>query len=101
MKTLVIALAAAAALGLAALAAARVSPAPADRPDCPGKIVCPQTDQLVCRDECRTVHPDRADCPGRIVCPLTGELVCTDRCPAEQSKADATAALPSCCQGKR
>lgn len=24
---------------------------------------------------------DRPDCPGKIVCPLTGELVCKDRCP--------------------
>lgn len=23
----------------------------------------------------------RADCPGKIVCPLTGELVCKDQCP--------------------
>ncbi len=22
-----------------------------------------------------------ADCPGKVVCPLTGELVCKDRCP--------------------
>ena len=24
---------------------------------------------------------ERPDCPGKIECPLTGELVCKDRCP--------------------
>jgi hypothetical protein len=24
---------------------------------------------------------ERPDCPGKIVCPLTGQLVCKDRCP--------------------
>jgi hypothetical protein len=24
---------------------------------------------------------ERSDCPGKIVCPLTGQLVCKDRCP--------------------
>ena len=24
---------------------------------------------------------ERADCPGKIVCPLTGEVICADRCP--------------------
>lgn len=45
----------------------------------------------------------RADCPGKVVCPLTGELVCRDRCPlgagttpeAEVSQAS----RPSCCVG--
>jgi len=27
------------------------------------------------------VSADRPDCPGKIVCPLTGQLVCKDRCP--------------------
>jgi hypothetical protein len=30
---------------------------------------------------------ERADCPGKIVCPITGELVCADRCPAGQRSA--------------
>ncbi|HKB16365.1 MAG TPA: hypothetical protein VKF62_09870 [Planctomycetota bacterium] len=24
---------------------------------------------------------ERADCPGKIVCPITGEVVCADHCP--------------------
>lgn len=24
---------------------------------------------------------ERPDCPGKIICPLTGKLVCKDRCP--------------------
>ncbi len=72
-----------------------------DRPDCPGKIVCPITGELVCRDRCPAVDPSRPDCPGRIECPLTGEPVCRDRCPlGEQATADTETALPSCCQGR-
>ena len=71
--------------------------------DCPGKIVCPQTGELVCRDKCPTIDPNRPDCPGRIVCPLTGKLVCRDRCPAKQAET-ASGAQPqkvrSCCAAK-
>ncbi len=68
------------------------------------KIVCPQTEELIDRDQCPTIDPNRADCPGRIVCPLTGELVCKDRCPL--TKNDATPAkseseTPLCCASKR
>lgn len=59
---------------------------------------------------------ERADCPGKIECPLTGELVCKDQCPLQESCcagfsdaaeepsqcASANAAseeeLPACCQ---
>ena len=51
------------------------------RPDCPGKVECPLTGELVCRDQCPLLDSDRADCPGEVECPLTGELVCRDRCP--------------------
>jgi hypothetical protein len=71
------------------------------RPDCPGKIVCPINGELVCRDRCPAVDPSRPDCPGRIECPLTGELICRDRCPiGEQAAADTTMTLPSCCQNR-
>ena len=40
---------------------------------------------------------DRPDCPGKIVCPLTGEPVCKDRCPLGATAADETTALPACC----
>lgn len=41
----------------------------------------------------------RADCPGKIVCPQTGELVCKDRCPlGEQYTAEQPAELPACCR---
>jgi hypothetical protein len=45
-------------------------------------------------------RPDtsRADCPGKITCPLTGELVCVDRCPVEAQTAAVDEALPSCCK---
>jgi len=43
--------------------------------------------------------PTRTDCPGKIVCPLTGELVCRDGCPlGEQAGAEATPAAPACCR---
>jgi len=71
-----------------------------DRPDCPGKIVCPRTGGLICRDRCPTVDPDRPDCPGRIVCPLTGQLVCVDRCPVKNTAAGSPKgdAKSSCCR---
>ncbi len=34
---------------------------------------------------------DRADCPGKIVCPLTGEVICADRCPLGTAAAAETA----------
>ncbi len=54
----------------------------------------------------------RSDCPGKIECPLTGELVCKDRCPLAAAK-DKTGAseeevtppvadseLPPCCRNR-
>lgn len=29
----------------------------------------------------------REDCPGKIICPITGDLICADECPAETAKA--------------
>lgn len=75
----------------------------AERPDCPGKIVCPQTGEQVCRDKCPTVDQSRPDCPGRIVCPLTGELVCKDRCPLKKDSLGSSQTegkVPSCCANK-
>lgn len=42
----------------------------------------------------------RADCPGKIVCPLTGELVCRDECPLNAAAAETEsrqASRRSCC----
>ena len=66
--------------------------------DCPGKITCPVTGEIICRDQCPTIDPDRADCPGRIECPLTGELVCVDQCPLNQQKAVIAPSRTTCCQ---
>jgi len=42
---------------------------------------------------------ERANCPGRIVCPMTGKLVCRDKCPlGEHATAAQDAALPACCR---
>ena len=43
----------------------------------------------------------RADCPGKIECPLTGELVCRDKCPLADTSDDTMAPKPSCCQGSK
>ncbi len=42
----------------------------------------------------------RPDCPGKIICPLTGELVCKDRCPLGETQQDddQQAQLPACCR---
>ncbi len=42
------------------------------------------------------VSAEREDCPGKIVCPITGELICADRCPAGAGAALA-AGTRSCC----
>ncbi len=48
---------------------------------------------------------ERADCPGKIVCPITGELVCIDECPAGTgAKPDVALAASqpkSCCAAAR
>ncbi len=62
-------------LAATTLSALAVSSAGTARPTCPGKIVCPLTGDLVCRDQCPSTDASRVDCPGRINCPLTGELV--------------------------
>jgi hypothetical protein len=44
---------------------------------------------------------DRPDCPGKIICPLTGDLVCKDRCPlnAEMNiSSEEPSMLPACCR---
>jgi hypothetical protein len=45
---------------------------------------------------------ERENCPGKIVCPITGDLICADQCPAEAAKTVAlpVADVPSCCAGK-
>jgi hypothetical protein len=47
---------------------------------------------------------ERADCPGKIVCPITGELICADECPAGSvgtAGQTLAASIPSCCAPKR
>ena len=87
-------------VGIAGLGGLKLARADADRPDCPGRITCPQTGELICRDRCPTVDPNRPDCPGRIVCPSTGELVCRDRCPLKAKATEPTKAgdVPACCR---
>ena len=101
MKVLAFSIAALAGLGLFTFDAPDTAAAQQVRADCPGKIVCPQTGELVCRDRCPTVDPQRKDCPGRIICPETGKLVCIDRCPLRSSAAEPLQAddvTPSCCK---
>ncbi len=38
----------------------------------------------------------RSDCPGKIVCSITGELICSDQCPVGEPSASETS-VPSCC----
>jgi hypothetical protein len=85
-------------LALATASALGIARAASGRADCPGKITCSVTGEIVCRDQCPTVDPDRADCPGRIECPLTGELICVDHCPVDQQNAAITPSRPSCCK---
>lgn len=41
--------------------------------------------------------PERAECPGKITCPLTGDVICADRCPVSADAA-AHADVPRCCK---
>ncbi len=89
-------------LGVVTLGAVKLAAASAERADCPGKIVCPETGKLICRDKCPTIDQNRADCPGRVVCPITGKLVCKDRCPvsdAATKSADVNAKSACCRKG--
>lgn len=88
--------------GIVAVAGVVLAQSRTERLDCPGKITCPQTGEIICRDKCPTVDPNRADCPGRIVCPLTGKLVCKDRCPLDKSgtTADTQPDVPCRCVTK-
>ena len=40
----------------------------------------------------------RPDCPGKIICLLTGELVCKDRYPLGAQNRAGSADLPACCR---
>ncbi len=87
-------------LGVVTFGAVKLATANTGRADCPGKIVCPETGELICRDQCSMIDQNRPDCPGQIVCPKTGELVCKDRCPvgdAALMNAD-TKVERSCCR---
>ena len=48
---------------------------------------------------------ERADCPGKIICPITGELVCIDQCPAGAGEKNAVALSvmqpKSCCSAAK
>ena len=99
MRRLSIPVAMLATVGLAVAAYAVDARVSADRPDCPGKIVCPLTGELVCKDRCPGRDASRPVCPGQIKCSLTGELVCKDRCPLNKSEATvAEEASPPCCR---
>ena len=107
-----------AAAAIAATAYAVSSSSSIDRADCPGKIVCTLTGDLVCKDRCPigsdtdVANADtpsccasgladtdaiRPDCPGRVECPLTGQLVCKDRCPVHNADSAETVVPPACC----
>ena len=87
-------------LGVATLGAVKLAAGNSGRADCPGKIVCPETGQLICRDKCSTIDQNRPDCPGRVLCPLTGQLVCKDRGPVGDAAKKNTdpKTNPSCCR---
>ncbi len=87
-------------LVLAVVSAFGFAAAKTERVDCPGKIVCPLTGELICKDQCPARDATRADCPGRIECPLTGELICKDKCPLGAPAASADPKVPPCCQKK-
>ncbi len=88
--------------GVLALGGIGWAAAISERADCPGKIICPITGKLVCKDQCPARDATRPDCPGQIVCPLTGKLVCKDRCPVNRQVNGAVpASVPPCCQKKR
>ncbi|GJQ27816.1 MAG: hypothetical protein HBSAPP02_28480 [Phycisphaerae bacterium] len=89
-------------LTVAAFGAMRWATTSTDRPDCPGKIVCPLTGELICRDQCPTVDPNRPDCPGRIECPQTGELICVDKCPlGAKAKSQTKSCCGACCEKQK
>lgn len=41
-----------------------------------------------------TAATDRPDCPGRITCPQSGEVICADQCPLDEQQAPAV--FPCC-----
>lgn len=79
---------------LAAMVAGAAAVGSAPHAACSGKIVCPLTGELICRDQCPRVDPNRSDCPGRVECRVTGALICADRCPLETN---AATTVPACC----
>lgn len=85
-------------LALATASALGIARAASERADCPGKVTCPATSEIFCRDQRPTIDPNRADCPGQIECPITGELVCADHCPVDQQDSAITPSCPSCCK---
>jgi hypothetical protein len=48
----------------------------------------------------------RPDCPGKILCPITGELICADQCPLDEAAREvslpvkAAEELPACCASR-
>ncbi len=54
-----------------------------------------------------STRSERPDCPGKIVCPITGELICIDQCPAQEQSAAAPEQTTStgeqrcCCEGQK
>jgi hypothetical protein len=45
------------------------------------------------------VDSGRADCPGKIECPLTGEVICRDECPLDAAAVESE--VPPCCRAKK
>ena len=46
------------------------------------------------------VSKTRANCPGKIVCPLTGQVICADECPVAADETATAAEVPDCCKAK-
>ena len=51
-------------LALATAGAFGVARAATERVDCPGKITCPVTGEIICRDQCPTIDPQPRRLPG-------------------------------------
>jgi hypothetical protein len=94
----------------------------AERQDCPGKIICPITGELICSDQCpledgagHTLRPpvQKTSVPAgetalaggdpsdsdMIICPITGEPIEADRCPLRGDGAGEAGSVPPCCSG--
>lgn len=92
-------------IGLIALVGVVMSQSKGKASTCYAGMTLPTPEQSLNPNDSITDDSYRANCPGKILCPVTGKIICKDRCPLNKEVKNTTSKsksnLSSCCTTKK